>query len=78
MEVIHSEYLSVLIFIINTPFIFRGVKQISRKFVFKIFIAIAALSLAVEFIHFPVVTQDKLLVAAMRGSSVIDGTEVSC
>ena len=81
--------LSVLIFVINFPFIIMGVKQISWKFGLKTFIAIVALSLAVEFIHFPVVTQDKLLIAvfggfflgagtgfAMRGASVLDGTEV--
>jgi len=81
--------LSVLIFIINSPFIIMGVKQISWKFGLKTFIGIVALSLSVEYIHFPVVTEDKLLIAvfggfflgagvgfAMRGSSVLDGTEV--
>jgi len=65
------------------------IKQISWKFGLKTFIAIVALSLSVEYIHFPIVTQDKLLIAvfggfflgagvgfAMRGSSVLDGTEV--
>lgn len=66
-----------------------GIKQISLKFGIKTLLAIVALSLAVEFIHFPVVTEDKLLIAvfggfflgagvgfAMRGGSVLDGTEV--
>jgi len=81
--------LSVLIFVINSPFIIMGVKQISWKFGLKTFIAIVALSLSIEYIHFPVVTEDKLLIAvfggfflgagvgfAMRGASVLDGTEV--
>lgn len=84
-----SWNLSVLIFVINTPFIIMGIKQISWKFGLKTFIAILALSLSIEYIHFPVVTQDKMLIAvfggfflgsgvgfAMRGSSVLDGTEV--
>ena len=84
-----SWNLSVLIFVINFPFIILGITQVSWKFGLKTFIAIVALSLAIEYIHFPVVTHDKLLIAlfggfflgagvgfAMRGSSVLDGTEV--
>ena len=86
---IFSWNLSVLIFAINFPFILMGIKQISWKFGLKTFIAIIALSLSIEFISFPVVTQDRLLIAvfggfflgagvgfAMRGSSVLDGTEI--
>ena len=81
--------LSILLFLINFPFILMGVKQVSIKFGIKTFLAIVALSLSVEFIHFPVVTEDKLLIAvfggfflgagvglAMRGASVLDGTEI--
>jgi uncharacterized membrane-anchored protein YitT (DUF2179 family) len=81
--------LSVLIFAINFPFILMGIKQISVKFGIKTLLAIIALSLSVEFIQFPVVTEDKLLIAvfggfflgagvglAMRGASVLDGTEI--
>lgn len=81
--------LSVLIFVINFPFILMGIKQVSLKFGIKTLLAIIALSLSVEFIHFPVVTEDKLLIAvfggfflgagvglAMRGASVLDGTEI--
>lgn len=81
--------LSILLFIINFPFILMGVKQVSIKFGIKTLLAIVALSLSVEFIHFPVVTEDKLLIAvfggfflgagvglAMRGASVLDGTEI--
>jgi uncharacterized membrane-anchored protein YitT (DUF2179 family) len=81
--------LSVLIFAINFPFIIMGIRQVSLKFGIKTFLAIVALSLAVEFIHFPIVTHDKLLIAvfggfflgagvgfAMRGASVLDGTEI--
>jgi uncharacterized membrane-anchored protein YitT (DUF2179 family) len=84
-----SWNLSVLIFAINFPFILMVIKQISWKFGIKTFLAIIALALVVEYVHFPVVTQDRLLIAvfggfflgsgvgfAMRGASVLDGTEI--
>ena len=70
--------LSVLIFVINFPFIIMGVKQISWKFGLKTFIAIVALSLAVEFIHFPVVTQDKLLILYSVGSFLVLAPDLLC
>lgn len=83
---------SVFIFLINLPFIFMGYRQVSRMFALKTFLAIITLSSLLWWlhaIHFPVITQDKLLIAvfgglflgagiglAMRGGGVIDGTEV--
>ncbi len=81
--------LSALLIIINLPFIILGYKQISRQFAIKSLLAITGLALAVYFIDYPVVTSDKLLVAAfggfflgagigltVRGGGVLDGTEV--
>ncbi len=81
--------LSVLLIIINLPFIILGFKQISRQFAVKSILAIVGLALAVYFIEYPLVTSDKLLVAAfggfflgagigltVRGGGVLDGTEV--
>ena len=81
--------LSVLLIIINLPFIILGFKQISRQFAVKSILAIIGLALAVYFIEYPLVTSDKLLVAAfggfflgagigltVRGGGVLDGTEV--
>jgi uncharacterized membrane-anchored protein YitT (DUF2179 family) len=81
--------LSVLLIIINLPFILIGFKQISRQFAVKSILAIIGLALAVHFIEYPLVTSDKLLVAAfggfflgagigltVRGGGVLDGTEV--
>jgi uncharacterized membrane-anchored protein YitT (DUF2179 family) len=81
--------LSVLIVVINIPFIIMGVSTISRQFAFKSIIAIVLLALLVHFIPYPIITNDKLLIAifggfflglgiglAIRGGSVIDGTEV--
>jgi len=81
--------LSLLLIIINLPFILIGFKQISRQFAVKSILAIIGLALAVHFIDYPLVTSDKLLVAAfggfflgagigltVRGGGVLDGTEV--
>ena len=81
--------LSVLLIIINLPFIILGFKQIGPQFAVKSILAIIGLALAVYFIDYPVVTSDKLLVAAfggfflgagigltVRGGGVLDGTEV--
>lgn len=81
--------LSILLIVINFPFIVLGYSTISRQFAIKSIIAITLLALAVHFIEYPIITNDKLLIAvfggfflglgiglAIRGGSVIDGTEV--
>ncbi|MBS3119137.1 YitT family protein [Candidatus Woesearchaeota archaeon] len=80
---------SILIFILNIPFMFLANKHIGKTFAIKTFLAISGLSLSLIFIQYPVITSDKLLVAvfggfllgagvglAVRGGSVLDGTEV--
>ncbi|MBU8893511.1 MAG: YitT family protein [Bacteroidales bacterium] len=81
--------LSVLIVGVNLPFIIMGFSTISRQFALKSIIAITLLAFAVHFIPYPIITEDKLLIAvfggfflglgiglAIRGGAVIDGTEV--
>jgi len=81
--------LSILIIVINIPFLLMGYRQISRGFSIRSILAITALALVVAFIPYPVVTNDNLLVAmfggfflglgiglTIRGGGVIDGTEV--
>ncbi len=81
--------LPILLIIINLPFVFLGFKTIGNEFAIKTIFGIVALALAVAFIPYPIITEDKLLVAifggfflgigiglAMRGGGVIDGTEV--
>ncbi len=81
--------LSIFLVAINLPFIILGFSTISRQFALRSLIAIILLAISVHFIPFPTVTDDKLLVAvfggfflglgiglAIRGGSVIDGTEV--
>ena len=81
--------LGILLVIVNIPFLLLGARTFSIKFAVKSAIAITFLALVVHFIEYPIVTDDKLLIAifggfflglgigmAMRGGSVIDGTEV--
>ncbi len=81
--------LSVLLVLVNAPFILMGFKTISKEFAVKTAAGIIALALIVAYLPYPQITQDKLLVAvfggfflgagiglAVRGGGVIDGTEV--
>ncbi|MEI8052302.1 MAG: YitT family protein [Bacteroidota bacterium] len=81
--------LSLLIILINAPFIFLGKTIISKEFAIKTSFAIAGLAFWVAFFPYPHITNDKLLISvfggfflgsgvglAMRGGAVIDGTEV--
>lgn len=80
---------SLLIFVLNIPFIFLARREVGKLFALKTLIAIIGLALVLIFVEYPVVTSDKLLVAifggfmlgagvglAVRGGSVLDGTEV--
>ncbi len=81
--------LSILIIVINIPFLLFGFRQISLQFSLKTAIAIAVLAIAVAVIPYPEVTEDPWLASAfggfflgagvglsMRGGAVLDGTEV--
>jgi uncharacterized membrane-anchored protein YitT (DUF2179 family) len=81
--------LSILILLINIPFLLLGYRQIGQSFCIRSVIAISLLALAVAFVPYPVITNDKLLVSffggfflgvgiglTIRGGGVIDGTEV--
>lgn len=81
--------LPMLILLINIPFIVLGYRQVSKAFALKAFCAILGLVLILQFTHFPIISHDKLLIAAfggfflgagiglaMRGGGVLDGTEV--
>ncbi|HLF46217.1 MAG TPA: YitT family protein [Chitinophagaceae bacterium] len=80
---------SIMLLLINVPFLLLGLGVIGRTFTIKAALAISGLALSTAYIHFPLVTDDKLLVAifggiflgsgigfTIRGGAVIDGTEV--
>jgi len=81
--------LSVLIVLINIPFIILAFSTISKQFAIKSILAILLLAVTIYLIPVTSITDDKLLIAvfggfflglgiglAIRGGSVIDGTEV--
>ncbi|HSE33180.1 MAG TPA: YitT family protein [Pyrinomonadaceae bacterium] len=82
--------LSLLIPVINLPFMVLAYRQIGIIFALKSTLAIAGLSACLAFVSFPDVTPDKLLTAvfggffigagiglAIRGGAVLDGTEIA-
>src|SRR6476620_8041931 len=82
--------LSILLFLINVPFVAIGYRHIGRAFAIKSVLSIAGLSVCLAFVKFPDVTPDKLLTAvfggffigagiglAIRGGAVLDGTEIA-
>jgi uncharacterized membrane-anchored protein YitT (DUF2179 family) len=81
--------LSIIIVLVNLPFIIMGNNHLGKVFAIKTCLAIMALALVLHLFNFPIVTNDKLLVAvfggfflgvgvglSVRGGAVIDGTEV--
>jgi len=89
LEHVTSINLGLLLVFVNLPFVFLASRTIGKKFALKSIVAIAFLALVVHFVDYPIITEDKLLIAvfggfflglgigmSMRGGSVIDGTEV--
>jgi uncharacterized membrane-anchored protein YitT (DUF2179 family) len=86
----HKEQaVSGFLIVFNLPFIWLGYKQLGRGFAIRALAAILGLALVLVVVHFPVITQDKMLIAvfggfflgagiglAMRGGGVLDGTEI--
>ncbi|UOG73839.1 YitT family protein [Hymenobacter tibetensis] len=81
--------LSVLIVVINIPFIILGYYQLGRGVAIKTLGATLGLALVLLVVSFPTLTQDKLLIAVfggfflgagigltMRGGAVLDGSEI--
>jgi len=81
--------LSLLIILVNLPFMLLGAKQFSVLFAIKSSLAVIALATLVYLLQFPPITSDRLLIAVfggffigagigltIRGGAVIDGTEV--
>ncbi len=82
--------LSLLIPVINLPFVALGWRQMGLNFAIKSALAIAALAICLAVVPYPDVTPDKLLTAvfggfflgvgigmAIRGGAVLDGTDIA-
>ncbi len=81
--------ISILIVLINIPFVLLGWKQIGKVFSIKSIICIGVLAVVLVVFPYKVVTDDKVLIAVfggfflgagigltIRGGAVIDGTEI--
>jgi len=81
--------IGILLVVFNIPFLLLGLKKLNSLLILKSIIAISLLAVCVHFIDFPIVTDDKLLIAtfgglflgggiglAIRGGAVLDGTEI--
>lgn len=89
LTVVTKGRLALFIFLLNIPFLILGWIQISRGFALRSMISITMLALTIYYMHYPVITNDPLLVAvfgglflglgigfSIRGGAIIDGTEV--
>jgi uncharacterized membrane-anchored protein YitT (DUF2179 family) len=81
--------LSLMLVLVNAPFVVLGYRHISKEFAIKSCLSIVGQSLLLAIVPFPEVTQDHLLGAvfggffvgagaglAIRGGGVLDGTDV--
>ena len=81
--------LQILLIVINIPFMILGARIVSQQFALKVALSIVGLALCLQAVDFPIITDDKLLVAvfggfflgagiglSIRGGSVLDGTEI--
>lgn len=79
----------LLLVLFNLPFLMLAYFSIGKRFAVKSVLGIVLLALAVAFIPYPQITDDKILIAAfgglflglgiglaIRGGAIIDGTEV--
>ena len=82
-------HMSVLLVVLNIPFIIIGFKKISHTFGISALIAVILLALGMYYIEIPLFTSDKVLIATfggfitglgigfvIRGGGVIDGLDV--
>ena len=82
--------LSLLILLTNFPFLIIAYRIMGKAFAVRSVIAIIGLSLVLALVHFPAITSDKILIAifggffigtgiglTIRGSAVLDGTEIA-
>ncbi|MEM9983577.1 MAG: YitT family protein [Bacteroidota bacterium] len=89
LNLVSGYPVSVLLILVNAPFVALGWIQMGKNFGIKSSLAILLLALVIATIHFPVATQDRLLIPVfggfflglgiglvVRAGAVIDGSEV--
>ena len=89
MNMLSGISLSFFLVVINLPFLVLAFFSVGKRFAIKSVISIILLALAVAYLPFPQITDDKILIAAfgglflglgiglaIRGGAILDGTEV--
>ncbi len=89
LELLLGWPLSVTLPLLSVPFLVVAYYTLSRRIVYKSILSIVSLAVALEFVDFTVVTDDKLLIAlfgglclglgiglTVRNGAVLDGSEV--
>ncbi|MBK8451067.1 MAG: YitT family protein [Saprospiraceae bacterium] len=87
-ELFHID-ISILLIVLNLPFIYIGYHKIGKTFAIQTFMAIILLVITIQFLHIEPITKDKVLIALFGGffiglgigfvikaGGVIDGMEV--
>lgn len=82
-------HLGFVLLLFNIPFIIIGYKLIGKMFAIRTIVAVIGVAICLQYLHYPELTHDKLLVAvfggffvglgiglAMRGGGTFDGIEV--
>ena len=82
--------LSIFIPLVNLPFVFVGYRYLGKAFAVRSILGISGLAAVLALVHFPVVSNDRVLDAvfggfflgagiglAVRGQAVLDGTEIA-
>lgn len=64
--VFHFNF-SLVIIIINVPFMLLGLYEVNKMFVIKALISVVCVSFCVAYIPYPLITSDKLLIAVFGG-----------
>ena len=59
--------IAIPLIIFNLPFVYLGLKKIGKKFAVLSLFAIVLLSLALQFVNIPTITEDKILIAIFGG-----------
>ncbi|MGK0387185.1 MAG: uncharacterized membrane-anchored protein YitT (DUF2179 family) [Patiriisocius sp.] len=81
--------ISIILLLVSVPFLVIGAYTISRGILIKSIVSILLLSISINIETFPIITEDKLLIAifgglflgsgiglAIRNGSVLDGSEI--
>ncbi len=87
-EIFHIN-ISLLVIVLNLPFVYLGYKKIGKTFAVQTTLAILLLAIGLFFVHLNPIIEDKFLIAVfggiligtgvglvIRGGGVIDGAEV--